>query len=201
MRLLGYEGGRTVEADRPRPYVQQHYPRINIAVCNTFSMSKTARPTAVDSPAQADVAAFQTAARDLVGVALRSLDALDGQVSLPQFRLLLAVNDLGRAPSSQVAHALGLGASSVTRLADRLHASGHLVRGTDAAHRSVVTLELSARGRELVAQVLAWRQQELERILDRLGPEQRAATAAGLRAFHQVIGDDYTRDLHGPLPL
>lgn len=165
-------------------------------------MSQTARqPLVAADPTPAEIAAFQTAARDLVGVALRSLDALDGQVSLPQFRLLLAVNDLGRAPSSQVAQALGLGASSVTRLADRLHASGHLVRGADAGHRSVVTLELSARGRELVTQVLARRRQELERILGQLEPEQRAATAAGLRALHQVIGDAYARDLHGPLPL
>ena len=155
-------------------------------------------PSGVDP---AEVEAFQTAARDLVGVALRSLEALDGEVTLPQFRLLLTMNELGRAPSSQVAQALGLGASSVTRLADRLLASGHLLRGTDPAHRSVVTLELSGRGRELVARVLASRQQELERILGRLAPEQRAAAAAGLRALHRVVGDVYTRGPLGPVPL
>ena len=156
---------------------------------------------AVDGPTRTEVDAFRTAARDLTGVALRSLELLGGEVSLPQFRLLLAVNELGRSPSSQVARALGLGASSVTRLADRLHASGHLARGTDAAHRSVVTLELTARGRQLVEQVLAWRQHELERLLRRLTPAQRGATAAGLRAFHQAVGDGYGADLHSPLPL
>jgi DNA-binding MarR family transcriptional regulator len=158
-------------------------------------MSTTAFPQA------GEVEAFQAAARDLVGVALRSLETLDGEVTLPQFRLLLTVADLGRASSSQVARALGLGPSSVTRLADRLHASGHLVRGTDAAHRGVVTLELSERGRQVVTQVLAWRQHELERLLGLLPPEQRAATAAGLRAFHQAVGDTYTAGPPGPLPL
>ena len=160
------------------------------------------RPVALgSSPTQAEVGAFRTVARDLVGVALRSLELLDGEVTPPQFRLLLAVDELGRAPSSQIAQSLGLGASSVTRLADRLHASGHLVRGTDAGHRSVVTLELSERGRQAVARVLVWRQQELERLLGRLDPEQRAATAAGLRAFHQAVGDSYPAERQGPVPL
>ena len=155
----------------------------------------------MDGPTDDEVDAFQAATRDLIGVALRSLDALDGEVSLPQFRLLLTVRDLGPCPSSHVAHALGLGASSVTRLADRLHASGHLVRGTDARHRGVVTLELTGRGQHLVDQVLTWRRHELRRVLERLAPAERAATAAGLRSLHRVVGDGYTADLHSPLPL
>jgi DNA-binding MarR family transcriptional regulator len=157
--------------------------------------------TGVTGPTDDEIEAFQTATRDLIGVALRSLDVLAGEVSLPQFRLLLTLNDLGRCPSSQVANALGLGASSVTRLADRLHASGHLARGADAHHRSVVTLELTERGRHLVDQVLTWRHHELGRILARLEPAERAATAAGLNGFHRVVGDAYTADLHGPVPL
>ncbi|WP_035796813.1 MarR family winged helix-turn-helix transcriptional regulator [Kitasatospora mediocidica] len=154
-----------------------------------------------DSPAQEEIDAFQTAARDLIGVALRSLDVLAGQVSLPQFRMLLALRDLGRCPSSHVAQALGLGASSVTRLADRLHVSGHIARGADAHHRGVVTLELTALGHHVVSEVLDWRHQEFARILARLEPGQRAATAEGLRAFHQVVGDGYAADVHGPVPL
>ncbi|WP_329560816.1 MarR family winged helix-turn-helix transcriptional regulator [Kitasatospora sp. NBC_01266] len=152
-------------------------------------------------PTSDEIEAFQRGARDLIGVALRSLEVLAGEVSLPQFRMLLALNDLGRCPSSHVAQALGLGASSVTRLADRLHASGHIERGADEHHRSVVALELTERGRRLVDQVLAWRHQEFARILSRLDPGERAATAAGLRAFHAVVGDAYAADLHGPVPL
>jgi DNA-binding MarR family transcriptional regulator len=171
-------------------------------MCNTFHMSVFPHQLSdVGGPTHAEIEAFQTAARDLVGIALRSLETLDREVSAPQFRLLLALDGLGRSPSSQVAQALGLGASSVTRLADRLHASGHLARGRDAAHRSVVTLELTERGQRLVAAVLAWRQRELERILDRLPPAQRAATAAGLRAFHHAVGEGYAAGLQVPLPL
>jgi DNA-binding MarR family transcriptional regulator len=76
-------------------------------------------------------------------------------VSLPQFRLLLAASRLGRAPSSRLAEAAGVPASSVTRLTDRLEAAGLLARGGDARSRSIVTIESTAAGRALVARVVA----------------------------------------------
>ena len=43
---------------------------------------------------------LQAATRVLAGVALRSLDVLDGAVTLPQFRMLAVLADFGRARSS-----------------------------------------------------------------------------------------------------
>lgn len=154
-----------------------------------------------EPPGDEEIQAFQTATRDLIGIALHSLEAAGSEVSLPQLRLLLALNDLGRCSSSRVAHALGLGASSVTRLADRLAASGHLVRGSDPRHRSVVTLELSPRGAGLVDRVLAWRHDELARILSRIDPVRRAQAAQALRDLHSVVGEAYAAELPGPVPL
>jgi len=148
-----------------------------------------------------EIHAFQTATRDLIGVALRSLEALDGEVSLPQLRVLLALRDHGRCPSARIAETLGLGASSVTRLADRLTASGHVRRGHDPDNRSVVTLELTLRGEHVVTEVLRWRHAEFARVLADLDPDVRAATADGLRAFHAVVGDAYAGGLRGGMPL
>jgi DNA-binding MarR family transcriptional regulator len=89
----------------------------------------------------------------------------------------------------------------VTRLAERLVGSGHVLRGADPHHRSVVTLELTPHGRSLVGKVLRWREEELIRILLRIDPALRAATAHGLDAFHNVVGEDYAAELPGPLPL
>ena len=52
-----------------------------------------------DSPGLAPGAAevLQAATRVLAGVALRSLDVLDSAVTLPQFRLLAVLADLGPA--------------------------------------------------------------------------------------------------------
>src|SRR6516165_5193651 len=117
-----------------------------------------AKPATGDAPAGPDAAMVETlqaATRVLAGVALRSLDVLGGEVSLPQFRVLAVLADLGRARSGRVARALGLEASTVTRLADRLVAAGHVTRGSEPGHRGVVTLELTATGQQLVSQVAA----------------------------------------------
>ncbi len=155
----------------------------------------------MDKPTEEEVAAFQMATPDLVGVALRSLDLLAGEVTLPQFRMLIALSELGRCPSSRVARWLQMAASSVTRLGDRLEASGHLLRGHDPRSRSVVTLELTERGKDLVDQVMAWRHAELTRILASLDPAERAAAAVGLRRFHEAVADSYPGDPPGRLPL
>jgi len=160
---------------------------------------RSAGPTELTKTPVDDLVAFEVATRDLVGVALRSVENLE--VSLPQFRLLLVLHEMGRSTSTQCAQALGVVGSSVTRLADRLHASGHLVRGADPSNRSVVTLELTAAGRKVVTQITARRRRELSRVLDRLDPAQRATCAAALRTVHELLGDDYADNLYQPVPL
>ena len=148
-----------------------------------------------------ELQAFEAATRDLVGLALRSVDHLE--VSLPQFRLLLVLHELGSVTSTQCAEALGVVGSSVTRLADRLDASGHLVRGTDPRHRSIVTLQLTDAGRRVVRKVVARRQRELSQVLDQLEPTERAACAASLEALHRALLGTVTDagDHRSPLPL
>jgi DNA-binding MarR family transcriptional regulator len=151
------------------------------------------------APETAD--ALQAATRILAGVALRSLEALDSAVTLPQFRLLAVLADLGPVPSGQAARTLGLDPSTVTRLADRMVAAGHVTRGTDARHRGVVALELTASGRELVAVADGWRHQELARIIGRLTPRQQDAVTAALALLVNAAGDDYGVTAHRPVPL
>jgi DNA-binding MarR family transcriptional regulator len=144
---------------------------------------------------------LQAATRVLAGVALRSVDVLGGTVSLPQLRVLAVLGDLGRARSAQVARALGQDASTVTRLADRLVAAGHVVRGGEPGNRSVVTLELTASGRDLVTQVAHWRHQELTRILGQFTPRDRGALTALLRRLVEAAGEGYGPIPPGPFPL
>lgn len=144
---------------------------------------------------------LQAATRMLVGVALRSLDSLDTTVTLPQFRLLATLADRGRTPSGQAARALGLDPSTVTRLADRMVAAGHVVRGRDPRHRGMVTLELTGSGRDLVSSAAAWRRRELARVMARLTPRDQAAVTAALDLLVQAAGDDYGVAVHRPMPL
>jgi DNA-binding MarR family transcriptional regulator len=127
-----------------------------------------------------DVAALEALTRVLVGVAWNSAHAAPVGVTFPQTRLLLVLDGLGQVPCSKLAAALGVTASSVTRLADKLEARGYLVRGADPHHRSVVTVKVTESGRQVVAQVLNRRHAELGALLDRLPTTQRrrATTAA-----------------------
>lgn len=136
-----------------------------------------------------ELSAFEVAVRDLAGLALRSVDKVD--VTLPQFRLLSVLASEGALTSTACAKALGVVGSTVTRLADRLHASGHLTRGSDPANRSVVKLELTDKGRTVVAEVGADRRKELRRVLDRIDPVQRAECAAVLRSLHEEFTDEH----------
>jgi DNA-binding MarR family transcriptional regulator len=151
------------------------------------------------APGTADV--LQAATRVLAGVALRSLDVLESAVTLPQFRLLAILADLGPVPSGQAARELGLDPSTVTRLADRMVAAGHAARGTDPRHRGVVTLELTASGRELVATAGAWRRRELARIMGRLAPADQEAVTAALGLLVGAAGDDYGITAYRRVPL
>lgn len=158
-------------------------------------------PQPLGGPVAEKVEVLQAATRVLAGVALRSLDVLDGTVSLPQFRVLAVLADLGRARSAQVARALGLDASTVTRLADRLVAAGHVARGSDPGNRTVVTLELTDSGRNLVTQVTQWRRQELARILGLLAPGDQDALIAASRRLVEAAGEGYGPIAQSPVPL
>jgi DNA-binding MarR family transcriptional regulator len=144
---------------------------------------------------------LQAATRMLAGVALRSLDALEDAVTLPQFRLLAVLADLGTVPTGQAARALGLDPSTVTRLVDRMVTAGHVARGSDPRHRGVVTLELTGSGRELVATAAAWRHRELARIMSRLAPADQETVAAALALLVDAAGEDYGLTAHSLVPL
>jgi DNA-binding MarR family transcriptional regulator len=147
------------------------------------------------------VHALELMTRALVGVTMQSLTVLGGQVSLPQFRLLLLSAGLGRVPSSRLAAELGMTASSVTRLADRLEASGLLTRGADPRNRSVVTLEVTQAGLDLVARVVERRHELLAAVLDRMPPAEREDAARTARLFAGLAADAAALSVTGPLPL
>ena len=139
--------------------------------------------------------------RALVGLALEGINSAGAEVTLPQFRLLLALDGLGRVPSSKLAERLGLAASAITRMVDRLEEAGLVERGGDLGKRSIVAVELSARGRRVVHRALARRQARLAAILDAMSPDDREAAARIARRFTVLSGDAVALGAAGPVPL
>ena len=148
-----------------------------------------------------DVEALELMTRAVVGLTMRSMEVLGREVSLPQFRLLLVLSGLGRVPSSRLAAEMGIGASSVTRLADKLASAGLLTRGTDPRSRSVVTVEATPAGAELVARVVARRQELLAEVLGGMTPHERAEASRVARRFAGLAGDAATAGAASPLPF
>ena len=142
--------------------------------------------------------ALLDATRVLVGVASRGLEQLGEEVTVAQFRLLSVLRETGPSASVEVATRLGSAGSSVTRLSDRLEESGHLARRRERPNRSVVRLELTSRGSELVDRVLSWRRAELRRIVGELPPGVAATIEHGMRVFADVAGAGYGA---GPIEL
>jgi DNA-binding MarR family transcriptional regulator len=131
------------------------------------------------------VDAVLRASRVLVSVAARSLAAVDHDVTLPQYRALVVLASRGPQRPSELAEALGVHPSTITRLCDRLVAKGLVRRKEVAASRREVSISLVAKGRRLVETVTERRRTEIRAVVAEVPQRERAAM---VRALH-ALGD------------
>jgi len=129
------------------------------------------------------------ATRVLVGVAARSLSAIDGDVTLPQYRALVLLASRGDQNAGALADALGIHASTATRLCDRLLAKGLIIRASTPENRREVTVALSPSGSALVRGVTDSRHREIREIVARLEPADRRTLIAAFEAFADAAGE------------
>jgi DNA-binding MarR family transcriptional regulator len=71
------------------------------------------------------------------------------QVSVPQLSCLLALNEHGPLPPSQIAKHIMVNSSTVTGIIDRLEQKGFVERSRISPDRRVITISLTDRGKEL----------------------------------------------------
>jgi DNA-binding MarR family transcriptional regulator len=135
--------------------------------------------------------------RSLVALAVRSMGAIDGAVTLPQFRALAVLERIGPCNAGQLAAGVGLHVSSITRLCDRLVAAGLLTREVRPDNRREVELQITPEGSELVHTVWSARAGELGGALRGLTAEQRTALREVVPALLDVLGDPATADTWG----
>lgn len=137
------------------------------------------RPAA--DPQAEVVEAVLAANRLFVAVATSALAGLAPDVTLPQFRALVLLDQHGSMTVTALAGALGVVRSTATRMCDRLVAKGLIHRAVDRRNRRCVTVRLARPGRELIAESTARRRVELARILDVLPPADQGRVAEALR--------------------
>jgi DNA-binding MarR family transcriptional regulator len=99
--------------------------------------------------------------------------------------------------SSELAEALGVHPSTVTRLCDRLVAKRLVRRVAGVADRRETTLALTAAGRRLLARVTDVRRRDIETVVTRMRPADARRAIASLAAFADAAGEPATLDLFG----
>jgi DNA-binding MarR family transcriptional regulator len=135
------------------------------------------------------VDAVLAASRALVAVAARSLAAAAEEVTLPQYRALVVLAADGPKGTAELAAALVVDPSTVTRVCDRLVRKGMVRRHRQPGDRRAVRIALTAAGRDLVAEVTRRRRAELTRLLRALPPDQHQPVIAAFRAFAAAAGE------------
>jgi DNA-binding MarR family transcriptional regulator len=133
--------------------------------------------------------AVLTASRVLVAVAARSLADHGAEVSLHQYRALVVLASRGPLRPVDLAEALGVDPSTVTRLCDRLSDKRLISRRRQGGDRREVQLDLSARGRELIEAVTARRRKEISRILSAVPAPEREDLVLAFTAFGTAAGE------------
>jgi DNA-binding MarR family transcriptional regulator len=135
------------------------------------------------------VDAVLRASRVLVAVAAESLAATDHDVTLPQYRALVVLASRGPQRPSELAEALSVHPSTVTRLCDRLVAKRLVHRAGSPDNRREVTIRLTPRGRRLVDEVTARRRAAITSIAAQVPARERAATVRALHALGEAAGE------------
>ncbi len=133
--------------------------------------------------------AVLTASRVLVAVAARSLAEHEAEISLQQYRALVVIASRGPQRPVDLAEALGLDPSTITRLCDRLIVKRLILRRHQSDDRRQVQVTLSGQGRRIVDSVANRRRVEIERILSSLQPGERARIVRAFETFSRAAGE------------
>lgn len=150
---------------------------------------RTASTSAADESVAETTRALLAASRALVGVAARSLAAIEDSITLPQYRALVVLASRGEQNVGVLADVLTIHPSTATRLCDRLAGKDLIERKTSVESRREVTVTITDAGRALVRSVTQRRVREINKIAGRLDPDVRRGAVAALGAFAVAAGE------------
>jgi len=130
-----------------------------------------------------------TATRALVGIAARSLAEVGDEVTLAQFRVLVLLDSRGAQTMSELATALDVNPSSVTRVCDVLVDKKLIRRRQAERNRRTVEGDLTAAGRRLLEQVMNRRRRLIDEALSQMTPQAQRRLARGMADFADAAGE------------
>jgi DNA-binding MarR family transcriptional regulator len=114
----------------------------------------------------------------------------EGDISVTQLRVLLAVDRYGPLNLSALAARLGTSISSAGRLVARLDTAGLLTRLISLHSRREITIEVAPLGRQTIQRLRATRRRHIASVLTRLPPGTRGTLARVLHEFAAATRHD-----------
>ncbi|MBX6356831.1 MAG: winged helix-turn-helix transcriptional regulator [Micromonosporaceae bacterium] len=129
------------------------------------------------------------AGRMLVAQTARSLAQLDVNVTLPQFRALVVLAASGPRRVVDLAAELGVQPSTATRMCDRLVRKQLVSRHVRPDDRRAAWVVLTTTGRDLIAEIMRRRRDELAGLVATVDIPDPQAFAAGLDALVVAGGE------------
>jgi len=147
------------------------------------------RPARTEGPSADQIDAVLRASRALVGIAAASIAAVDDNVTVPQWRVLVMVDTRGPLNLAAMAAGLDVNPSNASRICDRLIKAGWLDRRESPTDRRNITLSLTAAGRRLVTNVVRHRRRAITQVLRDMAPNDREPLATAFDQFAAAAGE------------
>jgi DNA-binding MarR family transcriptional regulator len=135
------------------------------------------------------------ACRLLVSISVRSANAVEDEVTLPQLRMLVVIASHGATTLGALAAATGQHLSNASRACDRMVASGWVSRNDHPADRRRLQISLTPAGWRIVTKVSDARRRMIMPILRRMPASARAQLVAALTEFAEAGGEPTATDL------
>src|SRR4051812_45226617 len=142
------------------------------------------------SPAEDEVVgALLALSRVFVADTARSLNGLDEEVTLPQFRTLVVLVSRGPQRVVDLAQELAVTSSTAVRMCHRLVRKGLVAREERPDDRRAAWITLTAAGRDLVGAVTSRRREMLAELIAGLSLTRPLAFASVLNALVEAAGE------------
>ncbi|MEU0494525.1 MarR family transcriptional regulator [Mycobacterium sp. NPDC006124] len=133
--------------------------------------------------------ALLTASRLLVAIASRSIAENDDTLTIAQFRTLVILSTRGPVNLATLAGLLDVRPSTTGRMVERLVGAGLIDRRPNPDSRRELVVDLTARGRRVVAAVTSERRRLLAEIVATMPEDDRHGLVRALTAFTRAGGE------------
>jgi DNA-binding MarR family transcriptional regulator len=130
-----------------------------------------------------DVEPLMAASRVINAIIVKSLAAVDADLTVRQLRVLVILTGNAGASLSEVAEDLGVNPSNASRACEQLVRRGLVTREQHRDDRRRVVLDLSAQGRRMVEQVMDRRRRQLDVVVASMPAGQQRALMAAMESF------------------